>query len=176
MLLGDPAGLSLLAGRVFVADNLRFMVDSNVGSLARWLRMLGYDSLFFDSGHDSLMIAIALSENRVVITRDREIVRRREVARGQLKVVLITSDLPEQQMRQLVETLNLDCQSKPFSLCLECNRPLEERDRQQVKDLVPAYVFQTQSQFRQCPACRRIYWRGSHWQAMNQRIEGFRQG
>lgn len=159
-----------------MADNLQFMVDTNVGRLARWLRMMGYDSRFFDSGRDSRMIAIALSENRVVITRDRGIIRRREVVRGRLKVVLITSDIPEQQMQQLIDTLNLDCQSKPFSLCLECNRPLEERNRQQVKDLVPPYVFQTQSQYSQCPACQRIYWRGTHWQAMNLRIESFMPG
>ena len=102
--------------------------------------------------------------------------RRRVVTSGQLKAILIKGDEPEQQMRQVIDTLNLESQFRPFALCLECNQPLLERNKQQVKDLVPPFVFQTQSQYMECPACHRIYWRGTHWQAMTTKLEKFMTG
>ncbi len=154
----------------------KFIVDSNVGKLAKLLRIMGYDTLFFNGTDDSRMIATALAEGRVILTRDTEIMRRRVVTSGQLKAILIKDDQPEQQMHQVIDTLNLDCQLRPFTICLECNQPLLARSREQVKDLVPPYVFQTQSQYMECPACHRIYWRGTHWQAMTKKLEKFMTG
>ncbi len=155
---------------------IKFIVDNNVGKLAKWLRMIGYDALFFDGGNDANMIATALAEGRVILTRDTQIMRRRVVTTGQLEAILIKSDEPEPQMHQVMETLNLERQFKPFTICLECNQSLVERSKHQVKDLVPPYVFQTQSQFMQCPACHRIYWRGTHWQAMTEKLQKFMKG
>ncbi len=157
-------------------NNLKFIVDNNVGKLAKWLRVMGYDTLFFGGSDDSGMIAIALAEDRVILTRDTQIMKRRVVTSGQLKAILIQSDEPELQMQQVIDSLNLDCQFKPFSICLECNQPLVERSKQQVKDLVPPYVFKTQSQYMECPACHRIYWRGTHWQAMTKKLDKFIRG
>jgi len=157
-------------------NNLKFIVDNNVGKLVKWLRIMGYDTLFFSGSDDSGMIAIALAEDRVILTRDTQIVERLVVTSGRLKVILIQSDEPELQMQQVIDSLNLDCQFKPFTLCLECNQPLVERSKQQVQDLVPAYVFQTQSQYMECPACHRIYWRGTHWQAMTKKLKKFMKG
>ncbi|MBA7634128.1 hypothetical protein ES703_41707 [subsurface metagenome] len=137
---------------------------------------MGYDTLFFNGSDDSHMIAIALAEGRVILTRDTQIMRRRVVTSGQLKAILIQGDKPEQQMRQVIDSLNLDCQFRPFTICLECNQPLVPRTREQVKDLVPPYVFQTQVQYVECPTCHRIYWRGTHWQAMTRKLEKFVKG
>ena len=155
---------------------IKFIVDNNVGKLAKWLRIMGYDTVFFNAEDDSNMIATALAEGRVILTRDTQIMKRRVVTNGQLKAILIESDEPEQQMQQVIATLNLNCHYGPFTICLECNQPLQERSKQQVKDLVPPYVFQTQSQFMECPACHRIYWRGTHWQAMTKKLEKFMKG
>ncbi len=155
---------------------IKFIVDNNAGKLAKWLRMIGYDALFFDGRNDADMIATALAEGRVILTRDTQIMRRRVVTTGQLEAILIKSDESELQMHQVVETLNLERQFKPFTICLECNQPLMERSKKQVKDLVPPYVFQTQSQFMECPACHRIYWRGTHWQAMTEKLQKFMKG
>ena len=160
--------------RVSVNNNLQFIVDTNVGKLAKWLRMLGYNTLFFDDGDDSRMITMALKENRIIITRDTQIVLRRVVAIGMLRVILITSDQPQQQIQQVVDTLKLDYETRAFSLCLECNQLLEERTKQQVKDRVPPYVFQTQDKYVECPACQRIYWKGTHWQAMTKKLDKLR--
>ncbi|MFC1893001.1 Mut7-C RNAse domain-containing protein [Chloroflexota bacterium] len=156
-------------------SNPRFIVDNNVGKLARWLRMMGYNTIFFDGTDDADMISTALAEDRVIITRDTQVVIRRLVTRGRLKAVLIASDEPEQQMQQIINVLALDCHFQPFTICLECNQPLAEKEREQVKGLVPSYVYQTQRQFVQCPACLRIYWRGTHWQAMSLKLEKFTQ-
>ena len=154
-------------------NNLKFIVDTNVGKLAKWLRIMGYDTLFFNGSNDSSMVSTALNEGRVILTRDTQIMKRRVVTRGQLKAILIQSDKLELQMRQVINDLNLDCQFRPFALCLECNQPLLERSKQQVEGRVPPYVFQTQSQYMECPICHRIYWRGTHWQAMTKKLEKF---
>jgi len=151
----------------------KFFADNNVGKLAKWLRMMGYDTRFFNGSDDSHMVAIALAESRVILTRDTQIMKRRLVTSGQLKAILIQGDEAEQQMRQVIDSLKLDCQFKPFTICLECNQPLLPRSKEQVKDLVPPYVFQTQVQYMECPTCHRIYWRGTHWQAMTEKIKKF---
>ena len=152
----------------------KFIVDHNVGKLVKRLRMMGYDTVFFNGSNDSHMVARALAEARVILTRDTQIMERRVVTGGRVKAILVASDEPAVQMRQVVDTLKLDCHFRPFSLCLECNQPLEERSREQVKDRVPPYVFQTQDQYMECPECHRIYWRGTHWTAMTGELAGFR--
>ena len=151
----------------------RFIVDHNVGKLAKWLRMMGYDTLFFNGSDDSAMIAAALAEGRVILTRDTGIVKRRLVTSGKLKAALLTSDEPVLQMKQVIAALKLDIHFRPFSICLECNRMLVDRSREQVKKRVPSYVFKTRNQYMECPACHRIYWRGTHWQAMNRKLAKF---
>ncbi|MFC2048151.1 Mut7-C RNAse domain-containing protein [Chloroflexota bacterium] len=156
-----------------MTHNLKFIVDHNVGKLAKWLRMMGYDTLFFDGSDDSQMVRVALDDGRVILTRDTQIMKRWVVTTGRLKAILIESEEPEQQIRQVIETLNLDSQFKPFTVCLECNQSLVERSKEQVQYRVPLYVFRTQNQYMECPACHRIYWRGTHWQAMLKRLKKF---
>jgi len=149
----------------------KFIVDLNVGKLAKRLRMLGYDTLFINGLDDNELVRIALKEGRILLTKDSGILRRGVVFTGKIKVVLIEADDVREQLRQVVQTLHLEPNSDPFSLCLECNKPLISREREEVRDLVPPYVFQTQEQYMQCPGCHRIYWRGTHWQRMNQELE-----
>ena len=148
-----------------------FLVDHNVGRLARWLRLMGYDAVFFTGGDDSEMVARALKDNRVILTRDSRIIKRRLVKSGRLRVIFFESDNPEEQVRRLMAEMNLKSHFRPFTRCLECNQPLEERDKQQLKDRLPPYVYRTQAQFMECPACRRLYWRGTHWRAMSRWLE-----
>jgi len=153
-----------------MSDSPKFIVDSNVGKLAKWLRMLGYDAVFFE-GDDAYMIDRALKENRVILTRDTQVMKRGVITRGRLKAILIDSDRPEPQIQQVIESLHLDSQSRLFTICLECNYPLEERSKEEIKGRVPPYVFQTQQQYMECPVCHRVFWRGTHWQAMLHKLE-----
>jgi len=149
----------------------KFIVDTNVGRLARWLRMMGYDALFINEIDDRQLVAIGLKEKRVVLTRDTQIMQRRVVTSGKLKALLVRGDDTKDQLRQVVKAMNLDCEQRQFTLCLECNQPLVRRRKEEVKDLVPPYVFQTQSRYVECPSCHRIYWRGTHWQRMKRELE-----
>ncbi|MBC8511939.1 MAG: Mut7-C RNAse domain-containing protein [Dehalococcoidia bacterium] len=150
---------------------IKFVVDNNVGKLAKWLRIMGYDALLFREKDDGEMIKIALSDNRVVLTKDTQIMQRRLITSGRLKAILIEDDDSKAQLRQVADALGLDYQLRPFSVCLECNESLVERDKDEVRDLVPPYVFKTQSQYMECPSCHRIYWQGTHWQAMSRELE-----
>jgi len=153
------------------ANEIKFIVDHNVGKLAKWLRMLGFDSLFFSGGDDSQMVRQALAEGRIILTRDTEIMKRRVINNGRLNAILIESEEPERQIQQLMATLDLKGRSRPFTICLECNHPLVERSPTEVKERVPPYVFKTQTRYMECPACRRIYWQGTHWKAMMRKLE-----
>jgi uncharacterized protein len=133
--------------------------------------MLGYDSLFFDGEDDSQLVKQALTEGRVLLTRDTGIMRRRVVVSGRLKAVLLQSEQPEEQMQQLVSILDIKNQSRPFTICLECNQQLNDKSPAEVKDRVPPYVYKTQTQYMECPQCHRIYWRGTHWKAMLTKLE-----
>ena len=150
---------------------VKFIVDHNVGRLAKWLRMMGYDALLFTEEDDGKMVKIALAQNRVILTKDTQIMRRRLVTSGRLKAIFIEDDNPKAQLQQVVEDLGLDYQFRPFSICLECNQNLVERDKEEVRDLVPPYVFETQNLYMECPSCRRIYWRGTHWPAMSEDLD-----
>jgi hypothetical protein len=152
---------------------IKFIVDNNVGKLAKWLRIMGYDALFFTGEDDGRMVKVALAQNRVILTKDTQIMRRRLITSGRLKAILIEGDDPKAQLQQITEAFNLDYQFKPFSICLECNENLVERDKDEVRDLVPPYVFKTQNLYMECPSCHRIYWRGTHWQAMSRELDRF---
>jgi uncharacterized protein len=152
---------------------LKFIVDQNVGKMAKWLRMAGFDANLFPGADDAAMISAALAENRILLTRDRRIMKQGMIAHGRIQAILIESDRFKAQVQQLLDSLKLDkgC-FRPFTICLECNMPLEKRDKETIKDRVPPYVYLTRNHFAECPACHRLYWQGSHWQAMNREIEG----
>lgn len=155
---------------------IKFIADNNVSKLARWLRLIGYDTLLFREKDDGQMIKIALSENRVILTKDTQFMKRRLVTNGTLRTIHITQDDPKLQVQEVVRTLNLNYHFKPFSLCLECNQVLIARGKEDVKSLIPAHVFETQTQYTECPTCHRIYWPGTHWQAMVKKLQDLQGG
>jgi uncharacterized protein with PIN domain len=142
-----------------------------VGKLTGWLRMMGFDSLFFNGQDDSDMVRQALAEKRVILTRDWGIMLRRMVKNGRIRAILISSEVPEKQMIQVMETLDIADNIKPFTRCMECNGVLIEKKKEDLEYRVPPYVFRTQDQYMECPTCRRIYWRGTHWEAMLERLQ-----
>jgi uncharacterized protein with PIN domain len=148
-------------------DRPTFAVDAMLGRLAKALRMLGYDA-HYDSGiSDSDLKLLALKEGRIVLTRDREIA---ETALP-LRVVLVESDRPEQQLRQIVGGLSLEVRGPLFTRCLVCNSPVEEVSREEVEGRVPPYVLSTQDRFARCPGCGRIYWPATHVEAARRWLE-----
>ena len=150
---------------------MKFIVDHNVGKLVKWLRMLGYDTEFFTGEDDWQMVINALREDRTILTRDSGIMKLGVVDSGKVNAVLINSGDPEEQIRQLNEFFNLDFTNRLFTRCMECNELLEKRTIDEVKNRVPPYVYKTQEEYMECPACRRIYWKGTHWKAMIEKLQ-----
>ena len=146
------------------------MVDVNVGRLAKWLRVLGYDTLFPRNADDNDLVRIALREGRVLVTRDAGFSLRRAVRQGQMRVVRILDQDLNRQLRQLVRELGLE-PMRGFSRCVVCNEPLRCVAKEKVADRLPPYVYQNHSEFMECPGCCRLYWRGTHWSAMCSQIE-----
>jgi len=136
-----------------------------LGTLAKWLRILGYDTLFDASLNDHQLARLARAEGRVLLTRDRELARRRG-----LHALLVAGEHLDDQVRQVLSELSL-VPDGAFSRCPVCNQPLEAIDRETAQARVPAYVVQTYDSFSCCPACRRVYWRGTHWQQMDEHLK-----
>jgi len=143
---------------------MRFLVDEMLGSLAKWLRILGYDTAYFQRMEDNDLIRLARAEGRLLLTRDTQLTRRKGV-----DCLLIESDEVEGQLREVFRRLRLPANS-PFSRCPLCNTPLQEVEKASIKGRVPPYVFKTQEHFSICPRCDKIYWQGTHWQRMRRRI------
>lgn len=145
----------------------RFLVDAMLGSLARWLRILGFDAAYDPATDDAELVERALTEDRILLTRDRRLVLRRRAR----KYILIEPDGVERQLLQVLDRLALDVGAdKVWGRCLRCNRALETVDADWARERVPPFVARTQSRYRRCPACRRIYWRATHVDAMAKRL------
>lgn len=138
----------------------RFVADVMLGRLARWLRALGYDTLYDASWDDLLLANLARGEERILLTRDVELTRRRG-----LQFVLIQDDKLVAQLQQLRRELNLH-DAGAFTRCIECNAELETATAEQAAAHVPPYVLKTQTRLKRCPRCEKIYWRGTHWNHM----------
>jgi uncharacterized protein with PIN domain len=147
-----------------------FIADINVGKLARWLRVLGYDTLLFRGKNDADMVTAALAEDRILLSRDSRLMERKLITRGQISAILIKSGDVREQLKQVLESVKRLPTPIPLSRCLEDNEPLVAKIKEEVRECVPAYVFQTQNEYTECPVCCRIYWKGTHWQAIIEKL------
>lgn len=138
----------------------RFVADAMLGRLARWLRILGYDTLYDPDWSDAHLARLARAEDRILLTRDLGLARRR----GLRVLVIAHEDLPS-QLDQLHRALGVQAVA-PLTRCPVCNEPLEDIPKDHAWGQVPPYVFCTQEWFHLCPACNRFYWRGTHWERM----------
>ena len=147
----------------------RFLVDLNVGRLVVWLRVLGYDTILTSRRDDRCIARQAMDEGRVLLTRDARLVRRRVVTSGALRALLLRSDQLWAQLQQVVTELQLDV-TDSFTRCPRCNLALQPATREQVQYRLPPHVLQTQTTFRGCPGCNRVYWKGTHWRNMRAQL------
>jgi uncharacterized protein with PIN domain len=148
-------------------DSLRFLADAHLGGLARFLRMLGFDTLHDHAYHDPDIVRFALEERRIVLTRDRELLKCREILRGGYVRALKA----EAQLREVAARFDLASKARPFTLCLRCNLPLEPVEKQLVVHRLPETVADLQQNFFHCRGCDRVYWPGSHYERMRAALE-----
>jgi uncharacterized protein len=138
----------------------RFLVDFMLGKLVKWLRILGYDAVYSTQNNKLNLILQSLKENRIILTRDNQLSRKRS-----WKLILITSDNVEDQLKQVIEELGLNVtKSRLFTRCSICNGQISPvEDKESIKDKVPGYVHQNHNDFSLCSVCGKVYWLGTHF-------------
>lgn len=140
----------------------RFMLDVHLGKLARLLRRFGFDAAYATTATDEQIVLTARRERRIILTRDRGLLKRRTVTHG----YLVRSSQPREQLAEVFRRFDCVGQVRMFTRCIECNRPLTRVDAEAVSDRVPPVVAATYSDFSVCEGCGRVFWRGSHWERM----------
>jgi uncharacterized protein with PIN domain len=136
----------------------RFVVDVNLGRLARLLRLCGFDVWFRGDADDATLTEISLDQQRIVLTRDRGLLKRRAITHG----VFVRSQHPEQQALEVLRRLDLGQQLAPLTRCLACNGALAAVAKREIIDRLEPLTRRYYDDFSCCTQCSRIYWAGSH--------------
>jgi uncharacterized protein len=147
--------------------DMRFIADAHLGGLAHLLRLTGFDTLYDNAYRDDEIERIAAAERRIVLTRDRELLKRRTITHGCYVRALRSSE----QIRELFDRLDLARNARPFTLCLHCNVPLVAVAKADVEAVLPPNVAERYERFSTCNVCKRVFWEGSHWQRMRTMVD-----
>ncbi len=145
---------------------MKFIVDCMLGKLAKWLKILGFDTLYFSKIEDENFLKLAAQEARIILTRDTGLIEKS----GQMKHLFISSENWQEQLQQVLDAFDLWDKVKPNSRCLECNVELKSLSRQSAKNLVAPFIYEHAQSFAICPQCGRVYWQGTHYQEMEAKI------
>ncbi len=145
----------------------RFVLDGHLGRLARHLRMLGFDTWYRPDADDAELADVSAAEDRILLTRDRGLLRRAAVVRGRW----MRSDRPSEQLDEVVARYGLAASARPFSRCIRCGARLETVRREDVLDRLEPLTRRYFREFARCPGCGRVYWAGSHHARMSRLIE-----
>jgi uncharacterized protein with PIN domain len=153
---------------------MKFIADSMLGRLARWLRLLGYDTLYYSHIEDSLLLRIARQEERTLLTRDTRLVQ----VRGIKNYLLLTENDTFAQLKKVITECGLIRSGKTLeslaapavSRCSLCNSVLEYVPKEQAEGRVPEYVYLTSESFRKCGNCDKFYWEGTHREKLKRKL------
>jgi uncharacterized protein with PIN domain len=149
---------------------MKLLADAMLGRLAKWLRILGYDTAYSADTDDFAVLRLARAEERLILTRDQDLAERRGV-----RTLLIASESLEDQLREVRAAIGPPPEPS-FSRCPECNGMLVKAPPELVAERVPPFVRRTQQQFALCEGCGRVYWQGTHWERMQDLLTGLRDG
>ena len=149
------------------ATEPRFVLDGHLGRLASHLRMLGLDCLYHNGYEDEELVRISVEDERVLLTRDRLLLMHKIITQGYLLRSLNTNE----QLDEVVKRYSLAKWVKPFQRCIRCNHPLESVDKETVLEKLEPLTKRYYDEFKLCPACDQVYWKGSHYERMLQLIE-----
>jgi uncharacterized protein with PIN domain len=137
---------------------LRFLADGALGRLARYLRMLGYDAAYLKNRDSAAALRETLKSGRTLLTRRREL-----AAREDIDAFYVEDDDVTAQLAATARRFDLRFTAQAMARCIECNEPLEQVSKAEVRDELPPHVRKTQEIFARCPSCGRIYWPGTHY-------------
>ena len=152
---------------LLLSGDPRFAADAMLGRLARWLRVLGYDTFYDIAVADPVLVRLSAQEDRLLLTRDRHLLRELRPARS----LEVRQDDPLDQLRDVVQQLRLAAPHALFTRCLLCNAALLVLERAEAEPLLPEGVRDLPGPVRRCPVCGRLYWDGSHVRRMRAAIE-----
>jgi uncharacterized protein with PIN domain len=143
---------------------MRFIADAMLGRLAKWLRLLGFDTLYQPGISDRTLLRLAMEQGRVILTRDSHFLRK-DIE----NCLMVKSDFVQEQLSQIIEDLRLEPPS--IGRCVNCNGELAEvGDKTDVRDSVPEYVYMSTNRFHRCARCGKVYWEGSHYSNFTGRL------
>jgi uncharacterized protein with PIN domain len=145
----------------------RFVADAHLGALARRLRMLGFDTVWLNDLGDAALARLAADEHRILLTRDRQLLMRQTVTHG----CYLRPGCTRAQLDYLIQRLDLCPEIAPFTRCTLCNAALSAVDAAELGAEVPPSVRHRHTDYWRCQGCRRLYWKGTHWQAMRRQVE-----
>lgn len=138
---------------------MEFLATKELGRLCKWLRILGYDCEYFTEDNVVSLTIKSLQEDRIILTRNARLSQR-----AGFKVVHIKHDLVKEQLKQVLDELELKInEDNMFTRCVICNIPLEDIEKKEAESRVPPFVYKTNEDFVECPKCARVYWHGTHW-------------
>lgn len=157
---------SLLQLRTRLQDR-RFVLDTHLGRLARYLRMLGLDAAYETDREDKILAQVSHNEGRILLTRDRGLLKRGEVVHG----YFVRAMEPKQQVVEVLRRFDLFPDVAPFRRCIQCNTPLQSVAKQIILDRLQPDTRRCYDEYRICPGCNRIYWEGSHYEHMQRFIQ-----
>lgn len=144
----------------------RFILDAHLGKLAKYLRMLGFDTLFRNDFEDSEIIEISVNENRIILTRDKLLLNSGRITHG----YFVRATEKHEQLKEVVQKFDLYSQFKSFTRCMTCNSKLVPVKKEKITGKVPVEVMHNFDEFFFCPSCRKVYWKGSHFKKMENLI------
>lgn len=146
---------------------MRFLADVNLGKLARYLRLLGFDTRSDSQWHDPELVEIAARESRLLLTKDRPLLKRSAVTHG----YLVRAVDPPVQLVEVVGRFELSGEIRPFTRCLECNGIVRSVEKADIDHLLEPLTRRSFEEFRQCPDCGRVFWKGSHHRRLAAMVE-----
>ncbi len=164
--LRDGDRVTVYPSNTPLTDKPCFILDNHLGQLATYLRMLGFDSLYQNDYQDDELAQVSSQEERVLLTRDRRLLMRKAIRRG----YCIHQTDPRLQAAEVLRRFNLFGQVRPFQRCLRCNSPLLVVSKQDVIERLEPLTKRYYDEFHICPSCNQIYWKGSHFEHMQQMI------
>lgn len=146
---------------------MKFIVDCMLGKLAKWLKILGFDTLYFSKIEDSELLTLAKKEVRTLLSRDNALLQKSR----SIPTLFIKSEDWKSQLKQVLDDFKLWQEVRPYSRCIECNFELKDLSKRRAKNLVTPFVYERAKSFALCPCCGRVFWKGTHQQDMEHKIK-----
>lgn len=144
----------------------RFILDAHLGKLTRYLRMLGFDCMYSNDLGDEEIIERSSGENRIILTRDKLLLKSKKVTHG----YYVRATARHEQLREVVRKFDLINQFRSFTRCMTCNEELVMKEKQEILDFIPPDIATLFDEFYFCPRCRKVFWKGSHFNRMEKYI------